>query len=72
MKNKVLAKNITNNEIILIDLNLFKLDNNLVGINKGDKKVGDKISKSLNRVESNGKTIAQNRALSGDKNQCLE
>jgi hypothetical protein len=68
MKNKVLAKNITNNEIILIDSDLFKLDDNLVGINKGDKKVGDKISKSLNRVESNGKTVAQNSSLSGDKN----
>ncbi len=68
MKNKVLAKDISDNKIILVDSYLFKLDDNLVGMNKGNKEIGDNISKSLNKIESNGKTVAQNRALSGDKN----
>jgi hypothetical protein len=68
MKNKVLSLDLSTGEKGIVDYEIFNNDDNLVGWNKGNKDAGFNISKSLNRIESNGKTIAQNRALSGDKN----
>lgn len=68
LKNKVLSLDLKNNKRVIVDSVIFYANENLVGWNKGNKKVGYNISKSLNKVEDNGKTVAQNRALCGNKN----
>lgn len=46
----------------------FLSNKNYVGVNKGRKDVGEKISKSLNMIDVNGKTKAKNRGKIGIEN----
>jgi len=67
-KGMVSAFDIKSNTYIKVPKEEFYTNNNYVGVNNGRKDIGIKISKSLNIIQDNGKTVAENRGRCGEDN----